>query len=101
MNPQEQRFKATAAMMLTVSLFLVRSAHAMHHAAGACTVTGTPGADAIEGTAGFGDVILAGGGSDEVHANDGHTDRVDCGPGHDIVWADRTDRLLHCEIVHR
>ena len=68
---------------------------------GACTVTGTPGADAIKGTAGFGDVILAGGGSDEVHANDGHTDRVDCGPGHDIVWADRTDRLLHCEIVHR
>ena len=66
-----------------------------------CTVLGTPQADVIEGTLGFGDVIFAGAGNDQVHANDGHTDRVDCGPGRDTVWADRTDRLVHCEIVHR
>jgi hypothetical protein len=68
---------------------------------GTCTVTGTAAADVIEGTGSFGDVILAGGGNDEVHANDGHTDRVDCGPGRDTVWADRTDRLARCETVHR
>jgi hypothetical protein len=68
---------------------------------GTCTITGTATADVIEGTAGFGDVILAGAGNDKVHANDGHTDRVDCGPGRDTAWADRTDRLAHCEIVHR
>jgi hypothetical protein len=46
-------------------------------------------------------VIRAGAGNDRVHASDGHTDRVDCGPGRDTVWADRTDKLTHCEIVHR
>jgi hypothetical protein len=68
---------------------------------GTCTVMGTAAADVIEGTGRFGDVILAGGGNDTVHANDGHADRVDCGPGRDAVWADRTDRLARCETVHR
>jgi Tol biopolymer transport system component len=67
---------------------------------GSCLVTGTPGADVIEGTPSWGDDIRAGGGNDRVHANDGHTDRIDCGPGRDTVWADRSDRLSHCEIVH-
>jgi len=69
--------------------------------AGTCTVLGTGKADVIEGSLREGDVILAGAGNDQVHANDGHTDRVDCGPGRDTVWADRTDRLARCEIVHR
>jgi hypothetical protein len=68
---------------------------------GTCAVIGTASADVIEGTPSAGDVILAGAGNDQVHANDGHTDRVDCGSGRDTVWADRTDRLAHCEIVHR
>jgi Tol biopolymer transport system component len=68
---------------------------------GSCLVTGTPKADVIEGTRLWGDVILAGAGNDKVHANDGHTDRVNCGPGRDTVWADRTDKLAGCEIVHR
>ena len=68
---------------------------------GSCIVRGTPRADVIEGTPLWGDVILAGAGSDQIHANDGHTDRVDCGPGRDVVWADRTDRLRGCEVVHR
>ncbi|HST18303.1 MAG TPA: hypothetical protein VLK36_11580 [Gaiellaceae bacterium] len=68
---------------------------------GTCAVRGTSRADVIEGTPLWGDVILAGAGNDQVHANDGHTDRVDCGPGRDVVWADRTDRLTGCEIVHR
>ena len=70
-------------------------------ATGSCLVTGTAKADVIEGTPLWGDVIQAGAGNDSVHANDGHTDRVDCGPGHDTVWADRTDSLVRCEVVHR
>jgi dipeptidyl aminopeptidase/acylaminoacyl peptidase len=69
--------------------------------AGTCEVQGTPRGDVIEGTPLWGDVILAGAGNDSVHANDRHTDRVNCGPGRDTVWADRTDRLSGCEIVHR
>jgi hypothetical protein len=68
---------------------------------GSCQIVGTAHADVIEGTSSWGDVILGGAGNDRIHANDGHTDRVDCGPGRDTVWADRTDRLTHCEIVHR
>ena len=68
---------------------------------GTCEVQGTSGADVIEGTGLWGDVILGRAGNDRIHANDGHTDRVDCGPGRDEVWADRADRLSGCEIVHR
>lgn len=68
---------------------------------GSCLVSGTPGADVIEGTPLWGDVIVGGAGNDRIHANDGHTDRVNCGPGRDTVWADRSDRLVGCEIVHR
>jgi Tol biopolymer transport system component len=68
---------------------------------GSCVVSGTPRADVIEGSPREGDVILGLAGNDQIHANDGHTDTVNCGPGHDTVWADRTDRLTACEIVHR
>jgi len=67
---------------------------------GSCAIAGTPKADVIEGTPREGDAIEGGAGNDRIHANDGHTDRVNCGPGRDIVWADRTDRLTGCEIVH-
>jgi WD40-like Beta Propeller Repeat/RTX calcium-binding nonapeptide repeat (4 copies) len=69
--------------------------------AGTCVILGTSGNDIIEGTAREGDVIRAGAGNDRIHAADGHTDQVACGPGKDTVWADRTDKLSGCEIVHR
>jgi Tol biopolymer transport system component len=69
--------------------------------AGSCTILGTAGADVIEGTQSWGDVILAGAGNDKIHAGDRHTDHIDCGPGRDEVWADKVDKLSHCEIVHR
>ena len=69
--------------------------------AGTCEVRGTPRADVIEGSPREGDIILGLAGNDQIHANDGHTDTVSCGPGRDTVWADRTDRLSGCEIVHR
>lgn len=69
--------------------------------AGSCAITGTAGADRIEGTYGTGDVISGGAGDDTIRAQDHHTDTVNCGPGRDTVWADRTDKLAGCEIVHR
>jgi Tol biopolymer transport system component len=68
---------------------------------GTCEVQGTSAADVIEGSSSWGDVILGRGGDDKIHANDRHTDRVDCGAGRDEVWADRADQLAGCEIVHR
>jgi Tol biopolymer transport system component len=68
---------------------------------GSCLVDGTARADVIEGTPREGDLIRGFAGNDQIHANDGHTDQVNCGPGRDTVWADRTDRLAGCEIVHR
>lgn len=69
--------------------------------AGSCAITGTAGADRIEGTNGAGDVVSAGAGNDTIRVQDHRTDRVNCGPGRDTVWADRTDKLAGCEIVHR
>ncbi|HLK44755.1 MAG TPA: hypothetical protein VKT18_02145 [Acidimicrobiales bacterium] len=69
--------------------------------AGTCVIAGTRGDDVIEGTSLWGDVIRAGAGDDRIHANDGHTDTISCGPGRDTVWADRSDKLSGCEIVHR
>jgi len=69
-------------------------------ATGTCTVLGTAKADVIEGSPREGDVILGLAGNDQIHANDGHTDTVNCGPGRDTVWADRTDKLSGCEVIH-
>jgi dipeptidyl aminopeptidase/acylaminoacyl peptidase len=68
---------------------------------GGCTIAGTAGADVIVGTAQGGDVIRAGAGNDTIRARNGHRDTVDCGPGRDTVYADRSDRLRGCEIVRR
>jgi Tol biopolymer transport system component len=68
---------------------------------GTCSIGGTSGADTIDGTPEAGDWIVARGGNDRIHVNDGHTDTVFCGPGRDTVWADRNDRLKGCEVVHR
>jgi Tol biopolymer transport system component len=67
---------------------------------GSCEIAGTPGNDVIDGTGAGGDIIIAGNGNDTVLARNGHRDTVDCGPGRDSVWADRSDTLRGCEIVH-
>jgi dipeptidyl aminopeptidase/acylaminoacyl peptidase len=68
---------------------------------GSCSIAGTAHADVIVGTAGGGDVMGAGAGNDTIHARNGRRDTIDCGAGRDTVWADRIDRLAHCEIVRR
>ena len=92
MNPQETRIKATAAMLLTASLFLVRGAHATVHASSGCTITGTPGADLLFGTPGR-DVICGLGGNDVLDGNDGN-DVLKGGPGNDILNGGNGNDLL-------
>ena len=82
MNPQESRIKATAVMFLTVSLFLVRGAHATAPA-GACTIVGTPGPDLLFGTTHH-DVICGLGGNDVLDGNDSN-DVLKGGPGADLL----------------
>jgi hemolysin type calcium-binding protein len=55
----------------------------------------------IEGTRQGGDVIVAGAGNDTIRARNGHRDLISCGPGRDVVRADRADRLNGCENVVR
>ena len=92
------------------------------------TITGTQGADVLNGTAGN-DVIAAGAGNDQVNGLagddvlcggpgndtiqggdgndrisevDGAVDRIDCGPGVDVVFADGEDAIAaSCEDVRR
>ena len=69
--------------------------------AAAATIHGTPHADAIVGTPAA-DTIFAGAGNDLIQAAFGGVDRVDCGPGRDIVSADQSDRVAaNCEVVSR
>ena len=55
----------------------------------------------ILGTSKGGDVIAAGAGNDTVRAKNGRHDLVNCGTGRDTVYADRSDRLIGCEIIRR
>ena len=69
--------------------------------AAAATIHGTPHADAIVGTQAP-DTISAGAARDFVQAAFGGVDRVDCGPGLDVVSADLTDTVAaNCEVVSR
>jgi len=83
------------------SAILLDTAGRVSTAAGTCTIAGTAGSDVIEGTGAGGDVIVAGAGNDTIRARNGHRDTILCGPGRDTVYADRSDVLRGCEVVHR
>jgi FG-GAP-like repeat/RTX calcium-binding nonapeptide repeat (4 copies) len=61
-------------------------------------IVGSRRADVIDGRGGP-DRISACGGDDRIVTAEGRRDRVDCGPGHDRVSADRIDRITRCERV--
>lgn len=46
-------------------------------------------------------VIRGTAGNDVIRARNGQRDTILCGPGRDTVYADRSDVLRGCEIVHR
>jgi hypothetical protein len=67
----------------------------------AATIQGTSRADALRGT-NAADRISARGGDDLVQAAFGGRDSIACGPGRDVVSADRADRVTRdCEVVSR
>jgi hypothetical protein len=47
------------------------------------------------------DRLYAGPGNDVLRARDGVRDVVDCGPGRDLAFVDRLDRVSGCETVKR
>jgi Ca2+-binding RTX toxin-like protein len=68
--------------------------------AGGDSLFGGVGNDFLSGGAGR-ERLDGGPGADRVDARDGERDVVECGPGSDIVRADRSDVLRHCEHVKR
>jgi hypothetical protein len=63
---------------------------------GANTIDGGPANDTIVGGKGT-DGLYGGPGDDAIDSKDGTVDTVDCGPGSDIVDADRADNVKNCE----
>lgn len=68
----------------------------LNGSSGANTIDGGSGNDTIVGGKGT-DGLYAGPGDDAIDAKDGAVDTVDCGPGSDIVNADRADIVKNCE----
>jgi Ca2+-binding RTX toxin-like protein len=94
MTPQrENRIRAMVALFATVSLFVVRGAHAVVQNAPGCTITGTPGPDLLFGTPGR-DVICGLGGNDMLDGNGGN-DVLKGGPGNDILNGGNGNDVLY------
>jgi Ca2+-binding RTX toxin-like protein len=102
MTPErENPIKAMAALVATVSLFLVRGGHAAVLDPPACTITGTPGPDLLVGTRGRdvvcglgGNDMLAGKSDDDVLIGGRGKDMLSGGNGDDTLYGGRgADRL--------
>ena len=63
-------------------------------------VSGASGRDRITGDEGR-DRLSGGTGNDRINSRDEDRDVVDCGPGRDIAFVDRRDRVRGCERVRR
>jgi Ca2+-binding RTX toxin-like protein len=61
---------------------------------------GGRGNDVLDGGPGL-DRLYGGPGTDTLRARDGRRDVVDCGPGRDVAYVDRIDRVSGCERVVR
>lgn len=59
-------------------------------------IDGGPGSDTIDGGGGA-DRLYGGPGNDTINSFDGTADVVNCGPGTDVVTADRDDVVIGCE----
>lgn len=63
-------------------------------------LNGSGGGDTLEGGGGF-DTYLGGQGSDTILAQDGRTERIDCGTETDSAFVDSSDEISDCESVGR
>ena len=68
--------------------------------AGGDRLTGGSGNDSLTGDTGT-NRYSAGSGNDRIQAANGRRETVNCGPGRDVVRADRSDRLIRCEQARR
>ena len=64
------------------------------------SLVGGEGNDILDGGGGRND-FAGGAGRDTIYARNGRRETVRCGAGRDTVYADRPDRLVGCERVHR
>jgi Ca2+-binding RTX toxin-like protein len=65
------------------------------------TLVGGSGNDTITGGSG-GDIFSGGNGNDTIHAQDATVDRIICGAGRDVVYADAREAIsADCEDVRR
>ena len=76
----------------TFGVRLLDGAHNVDRSLLACR--GTPHSDRIVGSA-LPDEIYAGAGNDTIDVRGGGSDTVECGPGHDTVYADPSDHIAH------
>ena len=58
---------------------------------------GSDGRDVLDGGRGS-DKLVGGPGNDRFYTRDGRPDHVECGPGRDVAYADRSDHLVNCEV---
>ncbi len=77
-----------------------RRADRLRGTRGADLILARGGADRIRPRRGR-DCVRGGSGNDRVFARDGARDRIKCGRGRDVVFADRRDRVKGCERVKR
>jgi len=61
-------------------------------------LSGSAGLDVLIGGPGR-DQVKAGLKGDKIKVRDGERDSVNCGPGNDLVIADRMDKLKGCERI--
>ena len=71
---------------------------ALRGSRGRDVVAGDAGRDRIRGGRGN-DVLLGGSGGDRIRSRDGRVDVIACGPGADLLRADRADQRSGCERV--
>jgi len=89
------------------------SADRISGGAGNDTIFGWSGRDTLAGGSGNdlifvgqrGSVVSGGAGNDTIVANDGRKNVgrnvIDCGPGHDVAYVHKGDKVKNCEVVKR
>jgi hypothetical protein len=101
-NDPRRRFKSISAENAACSHRVVgtRRADRLRGTRRADLILGRGGADRIRPRRGR-DCVRAGKGADRIFARDGARDRIKCGRGRDVVYADRRDRVKGCESTRR
>jgi hypothetical protein len=101
-NDPRRRFKSISAEKAACSHRVVgtRKGERLRGTRRADLILARGGTDKIRPRRGR-DCVRAGKGNDRIFTRDGTRDRIKCGRGRDLVYADRRDRVKGCERVKR